>query len=77
MKTHTEWLTVSDVSRMLDGDLSASGVRKAADTRRLEVAAVMTSGVRLFDRAAVEKFRRERDRQSADGKPRRSRRTRS
>lgn len=51
-----DWLTASDVSRCAKGNLSASGVRKAADTGRLEVAARTRGGIRLFSPAAVKKF---------------------
>ena len=54
-----ELLAVSDVSRELGGEpkLSADGVRAASDRGELPVAHRTPSGMRLFRRRDVERFR--------------------
>ena len=52
------FLTASDAARLLN--MSAAGVRVAADEGRLVVAAKTPGGVRLFTRSSVELFRRQR-----------------
>lgn len=60
-----ELLSSSDVSNEAarhDDPLSPAGVRLAAATKRLKVAAVTPRGQRLFSRVDVEAFLRERAR---------------
>lgn len=53
-----EFLTAADAARILD--LTPSGVRLAANTGRLRVAAMTPGNVRLFSREDVERFKRAR-----------------
>jgi len=53
-----ELLTPADAGLILR--LSPAGVRLAADTGRLRVAAKTPDGGRLFERSEVERFKRER-----------------
>jgi DNA-binding transcriptional MerR regulator len=53
-----EFLTPAEAGRILN--LTPDGVRLAADTGRLRVAATTQSGRRLFLRDDVERFRRDR-----------------
>jgi DNA-binding transcriptional MerR regulator len=55
-----ELLLIADVSRALDGALSPDGVRAASDRGDLPVAQRTPSGVRLFRRSDVERFRQAR-----------------
>lgn len=56
----TEFLTPAEAARILN--LTPDGVRLAADTGRLPVAARTASGRRLFSREQVEAFKRDRAR---------------
>jgi helix-turn-helix protein len=58
MEVAAEYLTPGDAALVLG--LSAQGVRLAAADGRLKIAARTAGGVRLFLRAEVERFRRER-----------------
>jgi DNA-binding transcriptional MerR regulator len=53
-------MTVAEVGRSLDPPLTPAAVRAAANAGRLPVATKTESGVRLFDRADVERFQQER-----------------
>jgi excisionase family DNA binding protein len=59
------FLTVSDVVRRFDGNVSADAVRRAE--RRGELRAVRTlGGVRLFTEYAVDRWMAKRQREAAD-----------
>jgi hypothetical protein len=55
-----EYLTAGDAGKILD--LSADGVRLAAASNHLRIAAVTPRGVRLFLRSDVEAFKKQRAR---------------
>lgn len=54
------YMTAADVSREMKGELTADGVRKAADRGDLPVALRTAKGMRLFSRSDVEVFRTQR-----------------
>jgi DNA-binding transcriptional MerR regulator len=56
-----QFLMISDVSRVLDGELSPDGVRAASDRGELPIAQRTPSGVRLFRLSDVERFRQDRE----------------
>jgi hypothetical protein len=53
------YLLSADVARLLG--VTPAAVREAAISGRLSIAATTRGGVRLFDKVAVERFRRERE----------------
>jgi hypothetical protein len=57
-------MTAADVRREMKGELTADGVRKAADRGDLPVALRTANGMRLFSRTDVEIFRTQRKRRS-------------
>jgi hypothetical protein len=59
----SDFLLAGDVGRMVG--LTAAAVREAAATGRLQVAARTEGNVRLFERAEVERFKREREARTA------------
>ena len=52
------YLTATDAANILE--MSSAGVRDASNSQRLRVAATTPKGVRLYLRADVEAFKRER-----------------
>ena len=63
-----QFLTIADVSRALDGALTADGVRAASDRGELRVACRTPSGIRLFRATDVARFRQAREARHAKAK---------